>query len=331
MAIVFIHSGYSPYLEFSLRQARAASPESDIVLLGDAANDRFPADASPFVRHVNTRTSAYRAAAAEIADVYRHYSSNGAGFELACFERWFALRTFLRAEGLADALVLDSDVMLYASESELRRTWLGPQTALAVCRPAGQDGLRWMASPHVSYWTAATADAFCAFAVQTYVEPELRARYVQKWEHHLATSAAGGICDMTALFLFAEMLSTESVTTFAGTAGVLDGPVTVDGNVNDAENEWPGEFETDADGKAIRWDGEGRPTGRNRRLGRTVRFQALHFQGQAKARMATYYRGPAFGTAGAIGRRLRWAYAARRVESRAAQPARRLLGRLRRR
>ena len=71
MAIVFIHGGYSPYLEFSLRQARAADPAADLVLLGDADNDRFP-----FLRHVDASAAPFREAAAPVARVYEHWSTN---------------------------------------------------------------------------------------------------------------------------------------------------------------------------------------------------------------------------------------------------------------
>ena len=47
--IVFIHRGYSDYMEYSLRQARAAVPDgTEIFLLGDRNNDRFD-----FVNHVD--------------------------------------------------------------------------------------------------------------------------------------------------------------------------------------------------------------------------------------------------------------------------------------
>lgn len=88
MSIVFIHRGYSPYLEFSLRQAAAASPESEIVLLGDARNDRFP-----LVRHVDTAKPLF--AGVGLGAAYRHRSTNGEAFERACFDRWLVLEAFL--------------------------------------------------------------------------------------------------------------------------------------------------------------------------------------------------------------------------------------------
>lgn len=317
MALVFIHSGYSPYLEFSLRQARAADPGADIVLLGDAANDRFP-----FLRHVDVGRAGFETAGGDLAAVYHHRSTNGRAFELVCLQRWFVLRAFLEAEGLADALVLDSDVMLYAPEAELRRRVAG--RTLGVSRPAEQGHYRWMASPHVSYWTAAQADAYCAYVLGSYTEPALAEPYEEKWRYHLDNGVYGGICDMTTLYLYAEAQRPADVANFSA---VEDGAA-CDQNLNGAENEWPDEYRMRGPLKELTWDDQGRPWGYNRRLGGRVRFQALHLQGSAKAYMPVCYRGARFEGQAALRRQLTLHYRARRMAAVVAQPARLLARKL---
>ncbi len=318
MAIVFIHRGYSPYLEFSLRQARAADPGADLVLLGDRENDRFP-----FLRHVDTSQPPYPGAADAVARVYEHRSTNARPFELACFQRWFVLRAFMQAEGLTDALVLDSDVMLYAAEAEVLANRLRGKR-LGLCWPREQGGYRWATSAHASYWTAEAAGAFCDFVLRSYTEPALTARYEAKWQHHLRTGQRGGVCDMTALHLFRETLDPAHV---ANMLTVEEGWAH-DRNLNQAENEWPDEYATRGAHKAIHWE-EGYPAGTNRRLGAAVRFQSLHLQGHAKALMPRFYRGAAFDGQAALRRALVWRFRARGMASAVAQPVRMLAERFR--
>jgi hypothetical protein len=320
MAIVFIHRGYSPYLEFSLRQARAADPGAEIVLLGDRENDRFP-----FLRHVDATQAAYREAAEEVARVYEHLSQNPFEFELGCFQRWFVLLAFLRSVGWDDVLHLDSDVMLYATEAELRHPRLEGRV-LGCCRPASQPMYRWNASAHVSYWTRSSLEDFCGFIVRSYSDREVMARYEGKWDHVLRHDTGGGICDMTALYLFLEGLDQAH---FANLTQVL-GDAACDKNLNKSENEWPDEYRMAGGYKELAWE-DGRPFGFNTRLRRPVRFLALHCQGAAKGRMAACYRGPAFPGQRKVGGRLSWYYHARRKASRVVQSARHLKARLARR
>ena len=319
MAIVFIHSGYSPYLEFSLRQARAASPDSEIVLLGDAANDRFPASV---VRHVDTGAPAF--AGVGIGPAYRHLSTNAEPFERACFDRWFRLDAFLAAEALGSALVLDSDVMLYATEAEIRAH--AGTADVALSRPDFAEPFAWAASPHVSVWTAAALRDFCAFARASYAEPARFAQYEAKWAHHVAHGLGGGICDMTALHLFAEARAADGRPAVANLAEASRGAA-VDHNLNVADNAVPGEYRTDRAGKALTWR-DGRPTGDNLRLGAPVRLLALHCQGHAKGRMPALYCGPPFAGQRRAARAVRTLNAARRWASALVQPVRRLRSRL---
>ncbi len=312
MAIVFIHRGYSPYLEFSLRQARAASPESDIVLLGDASNDRFSG-----VRHVDTGAAPY--AGVGVGQAYRHLSTNSEPFERACLDRWFLLRAFLEAEGLSDALVLDSDVMLYATEAELR-AHVG-HVPCAFSRPAFVEPYAWAVSPHVSFWTAEALADFCAFVGAAYTEPSRFARYEAKWQYYLDHGVGGGISDMTALYLFAEERPD------AGNVGEAQGGVAVEHNLNVADNAVPGEYRTDGRFKALAWSGE-RPSGENLLLGAPVRFLALHCQGHAKGEIPGLYRGPAFPGQRAAARAVRASNGARRLASWLVRPVRQLRSRL---
>lgn len=300
MALVFIHEGYSEYLEFTLRQAHAASPASEIVLLGNAENDRFP-----FVTHVDIAAPHYAAAAEEATRVYRHMATNPKVVALRWLQRWFWLRTYLREAGLDDAWVLDSDVLLFADEQELRARYSEGQS-LALAIPQPQEPLIWAAGPHASYWTRETVDAFCRFAERSYTEPAGLARYEDKWAMHQREGIPGGVCDMTTLYLFAQE------TPHANVLEVQEGAV-FDHNLNVPSNAVPEEFEMNGAIKRLDWDRQRRPLGFSRVRGEDVRFLGLHLQGQAKRHVGALYTGPDFEGREALAGRLRRYFAARSV------------------
>lgn len=319
MLIVFIHDGYSPYLEFTLRQARAAAPGADIVLLGDAANDRFP-----FLRHVDASSGALREAATDLERGYVHRSTNRRAFEVGCFARWFRLAAFLDAEGRADALVLDSDVMLYASDDTFRRTWLAGTPNLGLCVPDDQDAFRWIASPHVAYWRRETLADFCTFVLDSFaVGSETAAHYDAKWSHHLAHGQLGGVVDMTALYLFWQTVPPADRVNFLEVAS----GATCDQNVNDPENLVHGQYRMRGPVKHLAWQNS-TPVGRDIIERREVQFHAVHFQGKGKEFIPAHYRGTAFPGQVALRARLAGEYKLRRLAARVLQPTRLALARL---
>ena len=303
LPVLVAHTGYQPYLEFTLRQAAAEAGPGGVLLLGDRANDRFP-----FLRHVDGTAPAYARAAEAFARVYRHMSTNSHAFELFCFERWFRLRALMEAEGLAEALVLDSDVLLFAAPEEVRA--LAPAgAACALATPAAQAPFAWESSGHTSYWTAGALAAFCDFAMALYTEPAAHARLREKWQHHLATGEPGGICDMTALYLFAEAQPAGAVHPITDGAG----GATVDHRISTALNRYPDEYATRRGWKALTWRPDGRPEALSRRTGAPVRFLSLHLQGQAKGHVGRLYRGPDFRGRRLLDHRLRHYHRARRL------------------
>lgn len=316
LPVVIAHSDYNPSLEFVLRQAVARVPAGDLTFLGSPLNDRFA-----FVRHVDGTSGVFCEAADKFAALYRHMSSNSRMFELAALQRWFRIRALMRAEGMAEVLVLDSDVLLFATPAEIRALWFdGSAVGLAV--PGGQEPYEWCASGHSCYWPIDRLDAFCEFLMRLYAVPAERALLEGKWAHHLASGTLGGVCDMTAFYLFARHEAAV-----ANVSAVRAG-TTFDHNINTAANETEGEYEMRGGVKAVAWDAAGNPTVRRADTGEAVRFLTLHFQGHAKAHIPAMYRGPAFADQARARLRIRAHYALRGPASRVAQPLRLLRGRL---
>ena len=279
LPVLFFHMGYQPYLDFAIAQARAAMPGSRILLIGDHYNrGKTMAEHFPFVEYAGQATV--------FASHYRHRSSNPFMPELRCFQRWYAFLELMDELGLTDALVCDSDVMLYHDFSGLPRD--NPDTACALSVPLNQEQCRWVACPHVAYWKRETLREFCDFNTALFQndDPRLEA----KWQLHVKQGQVGGVCDMTTLYLFYDRLPENQRMNLLE---VRDQAV-VDGNIGSSENRLPDEFLMS---KGFRKGvkkvcfRQGRPYGCHLPSGEEVLMQALHCQGSNKWLMPHCYQG----------------------------------------
>jgi len=275
--IVFFHRNWNWYLPYVLRQARAACPAAQVVLVGQSAVRGFPLD--PLERYeAGARAQAFRR-------VYRHMSPNPEKYELFCFLRWFYLLDFMEANGVERALHLDSDFLLYGTLEELEATYPIPPGGAAYCIP-DQDhaSFAWHASAHVGLFTLEALRDFCAFATATFSEERWMEQYRVKVE---AQRGLGGINDMTTLYLFWRQRP-ERITNLSE----VRGGAVLDHNVNLALNQHEGEYQLRdglkrlefPDGKATLYRADGTP----------VRALGVHFQGAGKLRIPEFYRGAPF-------------------------------------
>jgi hypothetical protein len=210
-------------------------------------------------------------------------SSNSYEFELFCSQRWFIVYDLMERFGIERAFVCDSDVMIYC-DIDREETKLGSYSA-AYCIPARQTDHRWGASAHVSFWSRETLGKFCSFMLDSYTNPIRKAALETKWKYHCAENRAGGVCDMTLLYLFALEHDIINLSEIRGESSF-------DHNINQAENEYDDEYEMAQGIKNIRWE-HGHPYGFNVRASRWVRFNTLHFQGTpAKAIIRQCLKGP---------------------------------------
>jgi hypothetical protein len=306
LPIVIAHTGYHPYLEFTLRHAHDRAGDHRFIFLGDRTNDRFP-----FLQFVDGSEPVYERAAAEVAAVYRHMSTNTAQFELSAFQRWFRIRALMEQEGLDEALVLDSDVLLYGSADEIAGTW-ADGCAIALATPEDQRNYRWESSGHSAYWTREQLQRCCAYVTEMYTDPAERAKIEEKWAFHLETGTPGGICDMTAFYLFAERQEAGVVRNVSD----VRGGTTFDHNAGLSLNLVEDEYALEGGAKAVTFEA-GQPIAHNRRLDRPVRFLSLHLQGPTKGHAGAFYQGPDFEGREALARKLRAYYGTRKLAGQA--------------
>ena len=259
VAIVFIHSGDSEYLRYSLGQARYSNPKSPVYLIGDETTARKYQDAE----HVLYR--GYVAAAREFASVYRHMNTNAHSFELFCLMRWFILRDFMRLRGIEKAAYLDSDVMLYEEMHYEHFRLYDYDIALTGV------------APPVLINNPAALDSFCALMEACYTDSGKLSILEDRFRAMQAEGRPGGICDMT----FWEIFTASRQYRMFDLSQHCDEAV-YDRNIFMSDG-----FEMQNGIKRVEWHDD-KPCGYWGEEKCRVRFKGLHFHGPAKDVMAHY-------------------------------------------
>jgi len=276
--IVFIHQHYTPYLEFTLRQAVHTNPDSPVHLLGDEENDRFP-----FLIHDSIK-SLRSADSARFAAVYQHDSPNQYGYELFCFERWFLVKELMARQGYQQVFVADSDVMIFSDLTDYVNQHARHNYFAAF--NVGSD-YQWVrsASGHSSYWTWEGINRFCELAIQLYTEPRLMAFMDKIRADKKAKNDKAGISDMTALYVFYEEFGSRILNlSQCSDNGVFDHNICMSTNYSLHE------YEFRSGHKKITMQ-QKTPVCYNRLLHQPVTMHTLHFQGGSKNIVHRYFTG----------------------------------------
>ena len=275
LPIVFIHKGYSSYMEFTLRQARYTNPESEILLLGDPANNRFD-----FVTHIHFEQFANLATA--FKKYYCHMSTNTYAYELFCIQRWFYLLEFVRHAKLDRFFYCDTDVMVY---TDLHAYFHG-------LGKVGQDGILAFAesnraSASNALWQVSTLEQFCDFIYQGYQSKKAITQARDYLERHVRN--LGGISDM---YWVEQFFKTRLDTVFC--INEVHENKTLDSNINTSRGYFLNEYQINRQGhKKIIWR-KNKPYVYNLKLAKEIEFGLLHFSGSTKYKIPRCYTGEAF-------------------------------------
>lgn len=273
--VIMIHTGYSPYLPYTLAQAKATNPRSPIVLLGDRDNAFLN-----FVQH--EQVSDYFEEAEAFDQVYckQHQSPNSYEYELLCFQRWFVLKAFMEAHQIPVCLHIDSDVMLYGDATE-------EFDRIQAAHPSVEFTVHNRGCGHNSFITLAGIRKFCQLIMDTYTDPDLFQIIEQQQAKrqadrpHLPIEVLGGISDMSLLRRFCQLYGDEIVSTGA----ILDRS-TFDFKI-DSDS---GGYELENGLKKIHWN-DRQPFCQHLSSGELIRFNSLHFQGGTKKYIHQYFTG----------------------------------------
>jgi hypothetical protein len=211
---------------------------------------------------------------------YQHLSSNSFAFELHCFKRFFLLLDFARRLGLEKFWMIDSDVILLENLSHYANEISSSGYVASLSWQHQSDTpMSWSISPHISYWTLEALDDFVKFLIDLYL-PKNISKLHEKYEFHLNNKIPGGVCDMTALYLWVN----KGVRVHNNAASLELKSAMFDHNINAGSNYAENEYMTIPflDIKKIKWSFRDRVFYAFHTDGGLRRVVALHFQGDAK-------------------------------------------------
>ncbi len=281
--IVFVHKGDSWYLPYVLRQALAVNHNSDVALLSNGTHNS-EIDGVEVCSIDDLQTELVQ----EFYQNYQHISTNSPDYEIFCWLRWFYLLAYMESKGISQAMYLDSDVLIFTSPKRIVSLYPEIVNKCAFVIPQqSHDSYYWCAGGHVSYWTQETLRKFCQFTIDTFYQQDLLNMYYQKWNWHIHHKVAGGICDMTTLYLFSREYSHSVVNLLA-----INRDGNFDMNFNSRSNFLDDEYEMQHNHKKVILQNNqilGIPKNQS-----PVPFHNIHFQGWTKQFIPNYYQGQSF-------------------------------------
>jgi hypothetical protein len=249
--IVFIHRGYSDYLNYTITQAHLFNPESEIILISDIKYELN------FIRHIQIND--YQETIFD--SVYKHLSTNDFNYELFCFKRWFILYKFFSKNNYKNFVYLDSDVLLYCNIEKVVN--LCKNNNFTICNKVG---------PQTTFFSSIESlEKFCFYIYDSYNNNEKFKNITDFHKKHFNVGVNGGICDMT---LFGMYQKEMNVKTFDLCNIVAN--ETFDENINSSDG-----YELNKGIKNIKFI-NGEPHCKYIQNDKHIKFNSLHFQGDSK-------------------------------------------------
>jgi hypothetical protein len=277
--IIFIHTKKSNFLIPAIYQAKQSNPDSPIYIISDIRSKSFYEPHANFIDIAKYFTSS-----THFEKIYTHLNSNSYTFELICMQRWFILNEVMKEMGLDNIVMLDSDCLLY---TDISKEWQMLE---------GFDlGLVNINCPAVTFIKSQHAlESFCNYMYEEYSRnlDNLKLKYQNNF---VDNAKLGGICDMTHLNSYNEKFNTIFDLSRINNNSTYD--VNIRANINSANI--PKQLIDEADGyirnsysgfKAIYWK-NGIPYCKLVQNKKEIQFKSLHFQGNAKKKMAYFFQG----------------------------------------
>lgn len=205
-----------------------------VVLLGDEYNKDWCEEWYHVDDFVNEKWEHFRR-------VFVNWATYPDAWALGIFKRFYLIEEYLRRNHYSECVIMDSDVLVYLNFLKYDR-FLHCDAALEICgdqdisslpRP---NGLRMCAIAGVAYFTLEALTDFNDYCIDVYENH--RDLLMPKYEAHQKYNLAGGVCEMTLLYLWTRTRKPGSVLNLMEEYDgfVFNGPVGTD------ENLLPGEF-----------------------------------------------------------------------------------------
>lgn len=262
--VVFIHRGDGGgHVPCAINQAKVYNKE--VILLGDESNKKL----SNICTH--KMISDYSNISNEFLKVYVPLSTHG-DYETFCFQRWFVLYEWMKAEKRDVVLYLDSDIMLYADATKEYNDKFQQFALTLVHKCVGSN----------CYTTYEGLKDFCKFTYETYQQKQyefdrIAAHYHTMQKYH----KTGGVCDMTYLEYYGRYINP------AGTGELM---YIINDSVYDHCISMPDKYYEMENGiKKVQFIDK-LPYVKRFDVDKLIRFNTLHFQGGSKTIMGQFYK-----------------------------------------
>ena len=261
---IFIHKGYQDYLSCTLGQA---SKENKVYLISDTT--------PPIIGVELENIFDYWGSCDEFVKNYKHLNTTPQEYEIFCYQRWFILRDFMLKKGLSIVFYCDSDVMLFTNvTSEWEKFNQFEMTLLH--RTAAIS----------SFITINSIQNVCNLIMETY-KNKTSYNYRKIASHYYVRhdcGLGGGVCDMTFLEFFHYCSDCGGGPGKVGEMMYIINDSTYDHNINVSDQGF--DFKNGMKDYKIR---NGIPYVYNNRLKKDIKFNSLHFQGNAKNKIRQVY------------------------------------------
>lgn len=179
--IVFIHKSDSWYLSYALNQVVLSNPTANIYLIGDDSNNKY--------KNVNyLMISDFSKKATEFAKIYKHFSTTDYHHELFCIQRWFILLEFMERYELENAMLLDTDVLIFQDiNTYLEKINVDFQFSQGTTNTMG----------FVYFKNHTYLKNICDFITNQYLNPKIVALLKNEYEEYVKEYQIGGVSDIT--------------------------------------------------------------------------------------------------------------------------------------
>lgn len=188
--VIVVHKGNQNYLKNCI--ACAAEHGNSVILIGDEKNRDM---CEGWISCEDCESELFT----EFTGHYVHMSSNSEFFELICFQRYFYVYQYLITHDLTECVMIDSDALVFG---EVTSELIADGTVMASCWYERQKEYQWSVCPHFTYWSSEGLLDFLRFCIASYTDEERMKPLREKYQFHQDNHTAGGICDMTLLYLW---------------------------------------------------------------------------------------------------------------------------------
>ncbi len=274
--VVIFHAGCPEHLPYSVHSAEKYNKR--VILLGDDANRTVAKEWFDYEKLNLDRYNGF-------LKMFENYSTYTDFFAEICFKRYFLYYELMKELNFDRIMVAESDLYNCADYSSIPSL---DKAYAMVSTTSGQDkDYGWSSCCHCSYWTKAALDDFLTFCEETFRDN--KELLLEKWNYQKEHNLAGGVCDMTLVYLWSK--DNDKV---LNSAKVFDGG-TIDQNLCDRVNFTDYEYKynsvagikkyvlkKDADGNKLPY--------LVRQDGTLVRVFAIHCSGRAKTAIKAFDR-----------------------------------------